>query len=390
MFEPYKLYVTSGQQLARMMEDKNVNNLIFKISQLDSRIANFHVRGRKSGPQSLLFYNGCGGYGDQIMTWPVVKLLAQMGFEVHVLTEPGNEQCWWGFPWIKSVLTLPMEYEVFKLFTYHCIFEYLSNFDEHPGQLHPVDCMLEKIGIEHLAVAPELKKIEPVFNRTEIGQALQVKKEKTIGIYQLSASQGYRSLAPDQSIFVLQRLANTFPHVHWIALFDEFNPKEYAEMAKELKLDNVEVKCFEYIRALWALAKMSAVIVSPDSMMVHVAGVLDIPCVSYWGATSPQSRMKYYTNQTTVFHRESCPLSPCHFSGATFPKYCPPSEKRTKCDAMMSISADEIVEACRKVLTGVNKSKTDDKDSGNSDTAKSIGSVGRVGRPENSIPLPTS
>ena len=351
IFEPYKVYVVSGQQLGRMMADENVNKCIFKISQFDSRIPNFHIKGRKLGPQTLLFYNGCGGYGDQIMAWPVVKLLSEMGFETHILTEPGNDYCWWGFPWVKSVLTLPMEMEIFKLFTYHVVFEYLANFDEHPGQLHPLDCMFDKIGIEHNSVDPQMKRVKPTFNRVEMGQAIQLKKDRKIGIYQLATSQDYRSLPVDQSVFILKLLATTFKDVHWMAIYDEFNPKGYKEAAEELKLENVEVKQFEYIRSLWALASMAEVVIAPDSMMIHVAGMTSVPCIGLWGPTRPATRMKYYDRQITIFHPESCPVAPCHYSGGGFPKYCPRIEgQRKQCDAMMAIQAEEVVEAAKKIL----------------------------------------
>ena len=171
-------------------------------------------------------------------------------------------------------------------------------------------------------------------------------------------------------------------------------------MAKALKLDNVEVKAFEYIRTLWALTKMAAVVISPDSMMVHVAGMLKVPCISLWGPTAPITRMKYYEKQTTILHKEGCPTAPCHHSGAGFPKYCPPMENRKVCDAMMAITADEVVAACGDLKlvpdlklaleATVEVLPVDDKADRDSHADQGNRPITRAGRPANAIPLPTA
>jgi hypothetical protein len=57
------------------------------------RIRNFDIRVRNFTDNRVLLYNGSGGYGDQILTWPVARLLNGLGFKVHVLCDPGNELC---------------------------------------------------------------------------------------------------------------------------------------------------------------------------------------------------------------------------------------------------------------------------------------------------------
>src|SRR3954467_5685503 len=84
-FEAGRDYVIPNSKLERILADDNIKNRAYKISKLESRLTNFHVGARKVGSQRLLFFEGSGGYGDQIITWPVVKLLAGMGFEVHVM-----------------------------------------------------------------------------------------------------------------------------------------------------------------------------------------------------------------------------------------------------------------------------------------------------------------
>jgi hypothetical protein len=147
-FEALRDYVIANAQLDRVLQDENVRNRLYKVSRLESRVRNFTVNSKNAGTNRLLFYNGSGGYGDQIISWPVVRLLSSMGFEVHVLTEPGNQPCWYNFNWLKTVSVLPLPYETFKLYDHHFLMEAVINMDEHQDQGHPVDVMLFKMGID--------------------------------------------------------------------------------------------------------------------------------------------------------------------------------------------------------------------------------------------------
>jgi hypothetical protein len=360
-FEAGRDYVIANQQLERILHDENIRNRAYKISKLESRIANFHVGARKAGTQRLLFFNGSGGYGDQIITWPVVKLLSGMGYEVHVLTDPGNNVCWWNFPWVKSVDICPIPYERVKLFDYVCIFESVVNMDEHQDQEHPLDVMLRKIGVDPRAVDASLKRVAPNFTYSEMANT-QVFKDKTIGMYQLSSANQIRCLQPADSVFMLLKLADAYPHIHWLALYDEFVKPEYKtqleEKIKELEITNIQPYCAPNLRDLWALTTRAQVVIAPDSMMVHIAGCMGVPCVGLWGPMPPQSRVAYYTNHLPIFHRELCVHSPCFAYSNTFPKYCPPRPGgRTTCEVLAGISPVEVIEAVNKIIQATQPQK---------------------------------
>src|SRR6185295_10470468 len=170
-FEAGRDYVIANSQLERLMRDDNVKNRVYKISKLESRITNFNVGARRVGTQRLLLFNGSGGYGDQIITWPLAKLLASMGFEVHIMADPGNNVCWWNFPWIKTVNICPLPYEQVKMYDHFVVFEAVVNMDEHQDQEHPLDVMLRKIGIDPKAVDPALKVVRPIFTYSELMSA---------------------------------------------------------------------------------------------------------------------------------------------------------------------------------------------------------------------------
>ena len=346
-------YLLANAQVDRIMRDANVQQRTYKISRLDTRVRNFHIEALKKG-QRLLVFNGSGGYGDQIMTWPFAKFLADRGASVHILTDPGNNVCWWNLPFVRSVNTIPILWEQIQLFDYFIPFEAVVNMDEHQDQEHPLDMMLRKIGVDSDTVPPEEKSIRPVFTPSELGTMIKYTRER-VGLYQLSSANPVRGLPPNDSVFLICQVAEATPAVHWLCLYDEFVPKEYKEVmeAETAKrgLKNIEPFCAPNLRELWALTEHVSIVVSPDSMMAHIAGVFGTPCVGLWGPMRPDSRVKYYQKHYPIFHKEYCPHAPCFVYSNVFPKYCPTRPgPRGSCDVLAGIGAGEVIDLVRKVM----------------------------------------
>lgn len=385
VFEAGRDYVIATQQLDRICQDENVKSRLYKVTRLEPRLVPFLVSARKPGPQRLLFYNGSGGYGDQIVSWPVAKWLASQGYEVHILADPGNQCCWYNFPWIKTIQVAPLPYEQFKMFDYHFMMEHVNNLDEHQDQLHPVDAMFTKMGVDPTSIDPSLKVVEPAYTWLEQQVPRQVFTDKRyLGIFQLTSANSVRAQLPNDTAFLLMKLAEATPDIHWLAVYDEFNNKAFAEALKcrecsgsgktivEQKPDeppkeggvcpdcnghgmlrpNIQPYTSPNLRDLWALTKFrAAIVVAPDSMMVHVAGCQGVPCVGMWGPVGPPNRTQYYKNHHAIFHREACPHAPCFAYLADFPKYCPPrgGQKRTVCEVMAAVMPQEVIDAVKKV-----------------------------------------
>lgn len=115
--------------------------------------------------------------------------------------------------------------------------------------------------------------------------------------------------------------------------------------------NNVRLFTTTNLRQLWSLTQKAEVVVSPDSMMIHVAGSLGIPCVGLWGLTDPARRAGYYTNHFPIFHPESCPHSPCFSYTVGFPKYCPTRPGgRQECEVLSTISPGEVVDKIKDIV----------------------------------------
>lgn len=355
-FEADREYLIANSQLERIMRDPNVQSRYYRVSRVENRIQNFHVNAFPAKSKVLL-YNGSGGYGDQILTWPVAKLLStRYKFKVHVLTDPGNNMCWWGFPWVKSVQLIPCLWEQIKLFDAFMPMEAVVNMDEHADQEHPVDVMLRKMGVDPESVKPEEKTVRPNFTQGEMGSLLPMwQQHPKLGLYQMSSANPVRCLPPNDAVWLLLKLAEAVPDVHWLCLYDEFVPKEYKEtleaMAVERKQSNVQAYTALNLRELWALTEHVKVVVSPDSMMVHAAGMLETPCVGLWGPIDPARRTCYYKNHHAIWHKDFCPHAPCFAYSNIFPRHCPPRpDVRKSCDVLAGIPPQELIDTVKRVM----------------------------------------
>ena len=188
-----------------------------KISSADPVLKGFNVA-QFPPPRDVLFYMGVGGMGDNIMSWGVVRHLAEMGYRMHILCLPIMEFCWHGFPWVESIVFLPNYWSAINCFDHHVIFETISNSYTHEQQMHPLDAMLAKVGVDASTIPAERKRVAPVFSRQEQRVAEAMYPGKELAFFQLSPSQRARQLPPEKSRAVLSALALAFPQFHWIAL----------------------------------------------------------------------------------------------------------------------------------------------------------------------------
>lgn len=366
--EANRPYVFSNSQAEKSVRDDKIKTKIRQITRMDMRIRNFNLSSAVRG-QKVLIYNGSGGYGDQIMTWPLARILANRGLEVHIAVDPGNQTCWWNFSWVKSINVIPMQAALFEMFDHHIVYDMVANQDTHSDQAHPLDMLLHKIGIEPDHVPVEEKTVRPQFTPAESGLMRQLKRPYIF--FQPAATNPVRTLPPSEASFLLGELATALPGYTIYVLMDEFNPPAYREAIatrrKTGKVDgqgregteevphwpNVKLLIQHGIREVWAATAGASLVVAPDSMMVHVAGSLGVPCIGLWGPTDPSRRVRYYENHHAIHHAQACPHAPCFHYLSAFPKYCPPRAQRNICEVLAAISPNDVIELARSIVPDV-------------------------------------
>jgi hypothetical protein len=349
VIEPGVTFAFSANQLHRVMENSpQIKAAIARQSVLESRVRPFRAELDGKG-QSVLFYTGAGGYGDQLMAAPVVRLLSDRGYQMHVLTDPGNNTCW-QYDWIKSVSQLPIPAADLARYDHLAFYELVTNIDEHADQLHPTDNLLHRAGVDYGSVPLEKKSVKPAFTLAELAGAQTFVSGRELAIYQLCSSSVVRSLPVESSRKLAVELAQSLPQFHWLATYDGHNKAEYYAPIPDCP-KNLELKTFPQLRDFLAVASLAKLVVSVDSLAVHIAGSCGVPCVGLWGAVDPHRRVAYYRNHLAVWQRQACQVAPC-FCGnpEAFPLICPPVDGGRKSCSVLDMGAKIVVKAARQLI----------------------------------------
>jgi hypothetical protein len=215
--------------------------------------------------------------------------------------------------------------------------------------MQPIDLMLQICGIDPASIPDHEKRVAPRFTPMEKGIAKALYANRRLGFYQIACSQQIRSLPAAHSRAVFKALAEAFPDLYWIGIYGPLETQDY--WLAPLGPSNAEFRSFERPRILWALIERAEICVAPDSMLVHMAGILEKPCVGLWGPYGPDTRAKYYPNHYPIHHREACPISPCHWNAIQIPHICPPTETPLdRCQVMQKITPEEVVKAVRQLV----------------------------------------
>ena len=316
IIEPYQDYVFSNvQRLHQGSEDAAVSKL-FRQSYLEARIPVFKANPLGGKGERVLFYTGAGGYGDQVMAWPVVRQLSRLNYKVDVLVDPGNEPCWQHLDFVGQLITLPCPLTVLRSYHHLALFELVTNADGHPGQLHPTDNLLSRVGIDPRSVSDEDKLVQPPLT---VNEQLSGEMWKDTAIYQLGSSNPVRNLSATASIKLLKDLQDLLP-VKWVAIADKYMPKQYYETCEK---EGVALTFFEDIRELMAAVVYAKLTVGPDSFTMHLRGHAKRPAVAYFGPLDPGLRTAYYPSVISAWASKECSLAPCYLYTNTFPPWCP-------------------------------------------------------------------
>lgn len=334
-------YVFSFTQVDAVNNTEAVKAMVMKDSLFWPRLPAFTVRPTGGRGETLLFFTGAGGYGDQIMAWPVAKLLHDMGYKVSVLCDPGNDHLWSWFPWVASVHIMPIALADLEVFDHLALYPYVTNVDEHQGQPHPTDHLFRLVGVDSGTVPPGKKRVIPTLSMGQLN--VHESAPKPFGLIQLSGSNIIRRPTPARLKATLARLVQEIPGT-WIGVHDVDD--ENVKAAREVPGLDVRVNvAFDEFVGLTAAARLT---VGPDSFLTHLRGTLGKPGIVVFGPHDPALRVRYYPEMQAIWEQAACPNAPCNVYRRAFPRYlCPPlAEPRQEC-AVIGAGYDRLVETVK-------------------------------------------
>lgn len=364
--DPFKPYVMPDAFFSSVANSERLSPFLYKVSDYKTRRPQFHTLIDKPG-SNILIYNGSGGFGDQIMTWPLLNILHKRGYNVSVMFDPGNHFCYYGIDFLKSSHVSILQKNIVDMYDAVLLMDTVANADEHKDQLHPVDIMLNLVGIDPDSVVPTDKVFRPNFYPNELDEASKV-HHNVLGnskfiLFQTDTSSITRRMSEEAVFRILKDLADEFTDYKILCIGDfrdrpnmlKYLYKDVSSPEKLHDINNVkDPRLIPYraydLRVLWALAAKAECIVGYDSMMAHVSGSFGYPCVSMWGPIDPEKRIKYYTDAYPLSDVSACPHGHCFHAKKEFPPYCPTGNSTGCCALLSGIGSNEIIGAINRIF----------------------------------------
>ena len=170
--------------------------------------------------------------------------------------------------------------------------------------------------------------------------------------YHVSSSGPTRTYPPALGKLAVEALLEAFPDHSAVIIGMDKSVDFRVDSKRVVDLFNATAN----IRTLFPVIQGAEFVVAPDSSVTHMAAGLDTACVSLWGSYDPMDRCKYYPKSVPVFKPDTCPHAPCRPHGGLPQAKCKDATNRTKktqmwCNALRNITAEDIVEAAKKVVT---------------------------------------
>jgi ADP-heptose:LPS heptosyltransferase len=286
-----------------------------------------------------------GGLGDLIMLTAILRTLAQRYPQqrIEVSTYPWNAVVLEGLPYVHTVVPYPLPIE--STFEYDAVvaLENVLEYDPTPSSTAALDAMLRRFpGLELNTIE---RRPSYALRDDEVTAALThwPRPETSGGVVvglQVQASAKCRTYPRNAEL--IERLV---ARGHGVRLFNEPGRRnlvhEWGNQVHDLGAGEPNGRA-PNVRESIALMKDCAVVIAPDSSLVHAAGALGVPCVGLYGSFYGPTRMADYPSVSYLQGRAEC--APCcwHSRGGHWPAQ---GECRTAqhCTALAQLEPARIV-----------------------------------------------
>jgi ADP-heptose:LPS heptosyltransferase len=314
----------------------------------------------------VLFYRN-RGFGDQLIMSSVPRFFREvLGADSHCLADRVHEPIWAHNPYIGGVpLSVPMHIDsVWRqkpgrpFFDGTFFIESATEWDSDSEQPNVYDRLFAMVGMDPARVPIKYKR--PIFAVAPddierriawLQQTSSITNRDLSAGYifvQLRATNKVRSIPPKLADMLLGALEEIAAKKGLTAILADNQPLT-SDLAQEVaKLRHVVnvTATIPNIRLFGTILGGAMLVVGPDSVALHFAAAFETPAVGIWGPFSPESRCKYYPNQTHLFHPEMCDSAPCYNYLAELPlSKCPWGTKQETCEVYEGIKYEELYSA---------------------------------------------
>jgi ADP-heptose:LPS heptosyltransferase len=286
-----------------------------------------------------------GGFGDILFTTPAIAEMKRRWPQIRIdLCAFGRFQPIVAYSDYDNLVAYPLPLEQAQ--SYDCVIALENTIEGNPEAeaVHAVDLMARKLGLSHLSD----KKMRYVATPDEIewAAARYPRTEKVrIGI-QVEASMRLRSYPGN---LLIEVLAGLVKKEYEVFLFGE----PYKLKLPEFPLiRNLTSEGLQFRQSVAVMATCDAFL-GPDSVLVHVAGVLNVPTVALYGPFPYALRTTYSPSIFAIQGHKGCDLAPCFYHGGPQAPHFPfngPCAKTGRCEVLASIPPAQIISRLQSVM----------------------------------------
>jgi len=296
--------------------------------------------------QSVCVYRH-NAFGDQLMISAVPFEIKRRNPDavVHMYCHKDVANLWLANPYIGgTALELPIPFDAAQRYDYHLFYEGMLENNSERDQNCCYDDFFSYAGLTDV---PDDSKRPQINVRPEDYRFFnEAALPAGYILYHLNPNNPNRCYPFELSKVTITKLLGLRPVV--VVGVTKENYKPFIP-ASAIDLVNKTPK----FRDLLPIVERAAVVVAPDSSVMHIAGGFSKACVSLWGLFDPNDRVKYYKNHVALTAFDACPHAPCRDHNFVLPEdKCRDADMafREGCAALSSISPDRIVEAVRQML----------------------------------------
>jgi ADP-heptose:LPS heptosyltransferase len=260
-----------------------------------------------------------GGIGDLIMMTPTLRELRRIypESEITIATNPAHIPVLKGLPYLNGVIPLQEAH----LDTYESIIDLRWKVEspEVGGNLstylyktvNRIDMFARLFEIEILD-----KKVDVALDKDKVENAKEQlkynKKFEYLGIH-VSTTSNTRTIPPEYIPELAKKFSKKGRKIVLIGRTEFWHGRKSEIDFPSIKGRNV-INLVDKpmdVGDMIALFSLMNYIIAPDSVAVHIAGALDIPCIALFGNIDPDIRTRYYPTVISMYAKGELDCIPC-------------------------------------------------------------------------------
>jgi ADP-heptose:LPS heptosyltransferase len=350
-----------------------INNTQAQTLHEYERTSGLELIRQESEFQDLIIWNGqergklliwnTGAIGDQLITTSLVKALSEKYPMLSIDVVSDNyTNILWAYGWRKSVRGIrlqPIPVSLKNSYNYRIILD--EELRLQTGNCY--DIIFDAAGLK---APPDAKPIVSPNNSHELsvyhsliapdaeGKIWRTRGHFIVGLHTSSQT---RNLPANTMLEFVRSLCENHPRQIIYGLSDD----EFGG-----NISNQLIDLPNYIPAhnrlnlmqIAAICKYATCVISPDSMLVHLAASQDAPCVAIMTTVPPQDRTKTYSYCVPIYNKRACKYESCNYRRGAFDfKLGNISEQakcftpqRESCDIASAVTVEDIYAAMNAAI----------------------------------------